>query len=163
MELKFRVAARIAKPVHEVFEAVADPQQLSQYFTTGGAQGRLETGATVTWDFHDYPGAFPVEVVEVVPNKRIVLRWDAAEGEPPNVEDANRPEAASTGYKTEVTMTFTGLDDGRTLVEIAEEGWRETQGALDASYGNCQGWSQMLCALKVWLEHGINLREGLYK
>lgn len=29
MELKFRVAARIAKPVHEVFEAVADPGQLS--------------------------------------------------------------------------------------------------------------------------------------
>ena len=163
MELKFRVAARIAKPVHEVFEAVADPQQLSQYFTTGGAQGRLETGATVTWDFHDYPGAFPVEVVEVVPDERIVLRWDAAEGEPPNVEDANRPEAASAGYKTEVTITFTGLAEGRTLVEIAEEGWRETQGALDASYGNCQGWSQMLCALKVWLEHGINLREGLYK
>ena len=46
MELKFRVAARIAKPVHEVFEAVADPGQLSEYFTTGGAKGRLETGAT---------------------------------------------------------------------------------------------------------------------
>src|SRR3546814_10733175 len=45
MELKFRVAARIAKPVHEVFEAVADPAKLSHYFTTGGAKGRLETGA----------------------------------------------------------------------------------------------------------------------
>ena len=59
MELKFRVAARIAKPVHEVFEAVADPAQLSHYFTTGGANGRLESGATVTWDFHDFPGALP--------------------------------------------------------------------------------------------------------
>ena len=71
MDLKFRVAARIAKPVHEVFEAVADPKQLSEYFTTGGAKGRLETGATVTWDFHDFPGAFPVEVVEVVPDEKI--------------------------------------------------------------------------------------------
>ena len=69
MDLKFRVAARIAKPVHDVFEAVADPKQLSEYFTTGGAKGRLETGATVTWDFHDFPGAFPVEVVEVVPDQ----------------------------------------------------------------------------------------------
>jgi uncharacterized protein YndB with AHSA1/START domain len=43
MDLKFRVSARIARPVHEVFEAVADPQKLSNYFTTGGAQGRLET------------------------------------------------------------------------------------------------------------------------
>ena len=38
MDLKFRVAARIARPVHEVFEAVADPTQLSRYFTTGGAR-----------------------------------------------------------------------------------------------------------------------------
>ena len=73
MELKFRVAARIAKPVHEVFEAVADPAKLSNYFTTGGAEGRLETGATVTWDFHDFPGAFPVYVTEVVPDEKIVL------------------------------------------------------------------------------------------
>ena len=162
MDLKFRVAARIAKPVHEVFEAVADPQQLSQYFTTGGAQGRLETGATVTWDFHDYPGAFPVEVVAVVPDQKIVLKWAASEGEPPNLPEVDAKERGRD-YQTTVTMTFQGLDDGRTLVEIAEEGWRETDGALKASYGNCQGWSQMLCALKVWLEHGINLREGLYK
>ena len=160
MELKFRVAARIARPVHEVFEAVADPAQLSQYFTTGGAEGRLETGATVTWDFHDFPGAFPVEVVEVVPDKLIVLKWDANEGEAPNLEGGDGKPA---DYKTKVTMTFEGLDDGRTLVEIAEEGWRETEGALKASYGNCQGWAQMLCALKAWLEHGINLRAGMYK
>jgi len=34
---------------------------------------------------------------------------------------------------------------------------------LQASFGNCMGWSQMLAALKAWLEHGINLREGMYK
>lgn len=164
MDLKFRVAARIARPVHEVFEAVADPKKLSEYFTTGGAEGRLETGATVTWDFHDFPGAFPVEVVEVVPNERIVFKWDAAEGEPDNVENPSRPEMATAKYKTTVTMSFSPVDDGeRTLVEIKEEGWHENQGALDASYGNCQGWSQMLCALKVWIEHGINMREGMYK
>lgn len=160
MELKFRVAARIAKPVDEVFEAVADPQQLSRYFTTGGAQGRLETGATVTWEFLDFPGAFPVEVVEVVANERIVLLCDAYEGEPPNAESGEPKQA---NYKTRVTMSFSGLDDGRTLVEIREEGWRENQDALDASYSTCQGWSQMLCALKAWLEHGINLRAGMYR
>ena len=159
MEFKFRVAARIAKPVDEVFEAVADPARLSQYFTTGGAQGRIETGATVTWDFADFPGAFPVEIVEAVPSERIVLRWDANEGEAPNVAGG---ESIAADYKTTVTMTFSALDDGRTAVEIAEEGWRETEGALKASYGNCQGWAQMLCALKAWLEHGINLREGMY-
>ena len=162
MELKFRVAARIAKPVHEVFEAVADPKQLSEYFTTGGAQGRLETGATVTWDFHDFPGAFPVEVVEVVPDEKIVLRWEASDGEARNLPDVDDTAHAS-GYQTTVTMNFSALDDGRTLVEIAERGWRETASGLEASYGNCQGWTQMQCAMKAWLEHGINLREGMYK
>jgi uncharacterized protein YndB with AHSA1/START domain len=150
MELKFTVSAHVSRPVAEVYEAVADPAQLSNYFTTGGAEGRLETGATVTWNFHDFPGAFPVEVVEVEANRRIVLRWEANEDGP-------------AGYKTKVTFAFEPTDDGRTKVSITEEGWRETEAGLRASYGNCMGWSQMLCALKAWLEHGINLREGMYR
>jgi uncharacterized protein YndB with AHSA1/START domain len=156
MELKFQVSARIAKPVSEVFESVADPQKLSRYFTTGGAKGRLETGATVTWDFHDFPGAFPVQVVEVEKDRKIVLRWEANEGGP---KDAD----AGARYLTTVTMTFEPLGDGRTLVSITEEGWRPTQAGLAASYGNCQGWMQMLCALKANVEYGINLREGMFK
>ena len=155
MELKFRVAGRIARPVEQVFEAVANPDQLSRYFTTGGAKGRLETGATVTWDFHDFPGAFPVQVIEVVPNQRIVLEWQAHEG--------SGESGGAADYKTRVTMTFAPLDDGRTLVTISEQGWRETDAGLAGSYGNCEGWTGMLCAMKVWLEHGINLREGFYK
>jgi len=44
-----------------------------------------------------------------------------------------------------------------------EAGWRDTDAARAASYGNCMGWSQMLAALKMWVEHGINLREGAYR
>ena len=155
MELKFKVSARIAKPVADVFEAVANPTELSRYFTTGGAKGRLETGATVMWEFGDFPGAFPVDVVEVVENERIVLRWAADDGDP--------VAGQSAGYQTTVTMTFEPLDDGRTLVSISEEGWRETPGGLKASYNNCGGWMQMLCAMKAHLDHGINLREGMFK
>ncbi|MBI1187616.1 MAG: ATPase [Alphaproteobacteria bacterium] len=160
MDLKFRVTGRIARPVAEVFEAVADPAKLSGYFTTGGAKGRIEPGATVIWDFADFPGAFPVEVVEVVKNERIVLKWDAYEGPPPEPGKAIPPSA---DYKTTVTMTFAPLDDGRTLVSIAEEGWRKTPEGLQGSYGNCEGWTGMLCAMKMYVEHGINLREGFYK
>ena len=31
-----------------------------------------------------------------------------------------------------------------------------------ASYDNCYGWTQMLCALKAYLEYGINLRQGMF-
>ena len=152
MDPKFTAYAIVSRPVHEVFEAVADPAKLSAYFTTGGAVGRLETGETVQWDFADFPGAFPVEVVEFVPDERIVIRWGRNEGGKPS------------GETNPVTFTFTPLEgDTRTKVEIAEEGWIETQAGLDASYGNCMGWSQMLSALKAWVEHGINLREGMYR
>ena len=150
MTLGFTVLIYVGKPVEQVFEAIADPEQLSQYFTTGGAVGRLEPGTTVQWDFHDFPGAFPVEVVEVVPNAKIVICWEA-----------NDPTALQPYFLT-VTMTFTPTDDGRTKVEIEETGWHDMPAARAASYGNCMGWSQMLCALKAWLEHGINLREGAY-
>ncbi len=153
MEFKFSVGGRIARPVSEVFEAVVNPKQLSEYFTTGGAKGRLEKGAVVTWDFHDFPGAFPVHVIDVEKDKRIVLEWDAPEA-----------QADASGRKrSRVTMTFEPLDDGRTLVRIAEQGWQETPKGLAASYGNCEGWTGMLCALKVWIEHGIHLRQGFYK
>jgi hypothetical protein len=37
-----------------------------------------------------------------------------------------------------------------------------SQEGLDCSYENSQGWMQMLCCLKVYVEHGINLREFFY-
>lgn len=151
----FTVSGRIAKPVAEVFEAVVDPAKLSGYFTTGGGRGRLESGATVTWDFHDFPGAFPVYVTEVERNRRIVLQWDAAPGAADPDETGSR--------RTIVTMTFEQLQDGRTLVQITEEGWSESPAGITASYKNCEGWTGMLCAMKVWLEHGVQLRRDFYK
>jgi len=156
MALKTKVSGRIAKPVHEVFEAVVDPSRLSKFFATGpGTKGRLETGATVMWDFHDFPGAFPVRIIEVVKDKKVVLAWssqdDAAEGQP------FRP------HDNTVTIEFEGLEDGRTLVNIAEEGWGETPKGIRAMTGNTEGWTGMLAAMKVWLEHGINLRQDFYK
>ena len=147
---RFKVSGRIARPVAEVFEAVVDPDQLSRYFTTGGAVGRLEPGATGQWDFADFPGAFPVDVVEVETNRRIVLRWEAGDS------------GEGDRYQTTVTMEFEPLGDDRTLVTIAEEGWRPTEAGQQLAFGNCEGWSGVLLCMKGWLEHGLNLREGFY-
>lgn len=150
-ELSFSVSGRIARPCAEVYEAVADPGQLSRYFTTGGARGRLEAGAEVSWDFHDFPGAFPVKVVEADPPRHIVIEWDG------------RATAREDG-KTATTFEFEPLDgDTRTLVTITESSWRPSPEGAQSAFGNCEGWSGMLAAMKVWVEHGINLREGYYK
>jgi uncharacterized protein YndB with AHSA1/START domain len=149
-ELSFSVSGRVARPCFEVYEAVADPAQLSRYFTTGGARGRLETAAVVTWDFHDFPGAFPVTVLEADPPRRLVIRWDGQATSDPS------------GHTT-TTFDFEPIDGGsRTLVTITESSWQPTPAGAKSAFGNCVGWSGMLAAMKVWLEHGINLREGFY-
>ena len=146
MSLGFKVSGRIGKPVAEVFDAVVNPKKLSGYFTTlGGASAPLVAGTTVTWW-----KTVPVVVDEVVPNKRIVLRWD---GGGPEVKPP---------YKTRIEMDFEPLDDGGTFVRIAESGWRDDKAGRKTSYGNCEGWAMMLSAMKAYVEYGINLREGFY-
>ena len=164
MQLKFQVHTKIQKPIAEVFDAVYNPTKLSGYFTTGGASAPLDEGTNVIWRFADYPGDVPVTVKKLVPNKQIILEWDAYE--PP---DKSAPSDKSenkipppSGYKTIVEITFESLDPSNTLVKISESGWRETQRGLDGSYGNCMGWTQMLCALKAFLEYNINLRKGAF-
>ncbi|GAB3042813.1 SRPBCC family protein [Parafrigoribacterium mesophilum] len=150
-ELTFTVSGRIARPSAEVYEAVADPGQLSKYFTTGGAHGRLEAGSEVTWDFHDFPGAFPVTVLDASAPRRIVIQW------------AGKATTSQDGTTT-TTFEFEPVDDDtRTLVSITESSWKPTAEGATNAFGNCQGWTGMLAAMKVWLEHGINLREGFYK
>jgi uncharacterized protein YndB with AHSA1/START domain len=143
MEPKFEVQLKIRKTVHEVFEAVVDPKKLSGYFTKT-ASGRLAEGTTVVWSFPEFPGEFPVKVREVVPDKLIVLHWESQEG----------------GYDTKVEMSFKPLDDGNTMVQVRESGWRDTPKGIESSYGNCGGWMHMACGLKAYLEYGINLSEG---
>lgn len=148
-ELSFTVSGRVARPAADVFEAVADPAQLSKYFTTGGARGRLEPGADVSWDFADFPGRFPVTVVEASAPHRIVIEWEGTE---------------TVSGRGRVTFELTSIDDdARTLVTITETAWQATEAGAKSAFGNCEGWTGMLIAMKAWLEHGINLRDGFYK
>lgn len=153
MELKFEVQTKIQKPLAEVFDAVYNPNKLSHYFTMGGASGPLKEGTTVTWHFADSPGTpnyrhdrFPVRVKKVVQNSLIVLEWKAQDGD----------------YNTRVEMRFESLGPESTLVRISESGWKENQAGLESSYSNCQGWMQMSCCLKAYVEYGINLRKGFF-
>jgi uncharacterized protein YndB with AHSA1/START domain len=147
MKLQFTVFAKIQKPVGVVFDAVYNPKKLSKYFTTKLASAPLKGGTTVTWDFADFPGAFPVDVKKTVRNKRIVLAWKARDG----------------NYNTRVEFKFKRLGSRSTKVEVTESGWRKNPKALAASYMNCFGWTQMICCLKLYVERGINFRKGFFK
>lgn len=146
-DMDFTVWAIIDKPVETVFEAVADPGQLSAHFTTGGASGRMQAGETVMWEFADFPGPFPVKVLRVEPPHLIRFDWPRNDGKGEN----------------HVTFQFQPVGEGRCKVSVTKSGWSPNAGGLQMAYGNCMGWSMMLAAMKAWLDHGIMLRQGMFK
>ena len=146
-DMDFTIFCIFDHPPARVYEAVADPTKLSQHFTTAGAKGRLEMGATATWEFADFPGPFDVQVVEAVEAERIVIDWGHPSG-----EGTNR-----------VTFTFAENEPGRTRVEVSETGWTATPEGLKFAYGNVMGWSYMLATMRTWLDHGISSRPGMFK
>lgn len=144
MDEKYRVQLKIRRSPAECFAAVVDPARITGYFL-GAASGPLVAGATVTWKFPEFDFLMDVVVREVVPHQRIVFEWPAADG---------------GGYNTTVEMVFVALEDGGTMVQIAETGWRGGAASLPYSHGNCGGWMFFIAALKAYLEYGVNLREG---
>lgn len=145
-DLDFTVWAIMDVSPQKAFDAVADPAQLGRYFTMGGAQGVMETGATVTWEFADFPGPFDVRVISADPPRLLIFDWGHPSG-----EGTNR-----------VSFRFEPVGQDRCKVSVSETGWTADQAGLQASFGNCMGWSQMLAAMKAWLDHGISLRPGMY-
>jgi uncharacterized protein YndB with AHSA1/START domain len=144
MEPKFQVQLKIQKPVSEVFQAVVDPVKLSGYFVKT-ASGPMAEGQTVMWSFVEAPEPFPVTVVQVQKDARIVFRWGSAEG---------------GDKETTVEVAFKPLEGGHTMVQISESGWSGSPVGIKSSYDNCGGWMHMMCAMKAYLEYGINLRAG---
>ena len=142
MDVEARVEERIRRPAREVFEAIVDPAEMSRYFTTG-ASGPMKAGTRVEWEFADVGVRVPIDVVEVVEDRRIVY------------------EGSHTGTRSRVTMELTPVDPGTTAVSIHEAGWPMDPEGVKRALGQTAGWTYFLCCLKAYLQHGIHLRLGL--
>lgn len=141
-QLSARAGIQVNKPVADVFEAVVNPQIMSNYFISEGS-ARLEADTEVQWSFPEFEGSFPVRVGEVIPGEKIVLYWEAL------------------GKEQEVTITFTPYGSA-TIVNVTEGNEPVTDEALDWAIGNTEGWAGFLLCMKAWLEYGIHLRKGAY-
>lgn len=139
MEPKFTVQTKINKPVAEVFDAIVNPKKIVGYFCEK-SDGPLTEGQTVNWSWGSHKAA--VIVKQIIFNSKIVFEWPA-----------------ETGGNSNVIMSFSSLDDGRTMVQISESGWPKTEAGLQASYKNCQGWQHMVTCLRGYIMYGIDLRK----
>lgn len=142
-KLKAKQTIQISKPAGAVYEAIADPEQMSRYFIAR-SDGRLEEGRTVHWEFPEFPDVFPVTGKRMTENEYLSFDWSG--GEPGML----------------VEMFLTAMPDGSTLVKVVEgEKDSDAEGIrwLGEQTG---GWANFLACLKAYLEYGINLRKGAF-
>lgn len=135
---------QIFNPVHEVYEAVADPAKMSNYFLESGS-ARLDSGNTVTWRFAEVNADFSIKVVEAIADKKLAYRWD------------------NDGVETLCEITFRPtLEGAATVVEIKESEHDGGDKLINWLKGNSEGWSNFLTSLKAYCEYGINLRKDAF-
>jgi len=143
MDFDVHVRERILKPLAEVFDAVVDHRKLSRYFITG-ASGPLAAGRVI-WEFGDVGVKVPIDVLEVEPERRIVL------------------QSSALGPTIRTTIEFTPDGPGATVVTVTESKFPLTADGVKLALGQNAGWTHTLCGLKAYVQFGINLREGLNK
>lgn len=141
MTLQAHVKDRVLAHRDEVFEAIVDPAKLARFFISD-ATDSLREGRTVTWTFADVDMTLDVNVKEVHRPDRIAFSWGAS------------------GKDTDVDIVLADEGDDRTLVDITEDGWLMDNAGVQQALGQTRGWTDFLCSMKAYLQHGVNLREG---
>jgi uncharacterized protein YndB with AHSA1/START domain len=121
----------VRRPVREVYEAFADPEQIRRFWLARSS-GRLHTGAEVLWAFKVAGAETQVTVVEARPAELLDLRWD--EDQPLTIRFEDR--------------------GGATLVAIRVSNFAGDTPAANA-VESMSGFTLVLASLKLWLEHGI--------
>jgi uncharacterized protein YndB with AHSA1/START domain len=129
----------IRKPVGQVFEAFMNPAITSHFWFTKGS-GRLEAGKEIRWEWEMYGVSIPVLVKAIEENRRILVEWPGY-GTPTTVEWTFTPRVDNTTFVTITNSGFSGDDDS-----VVKQ-------ALDST----EGFTLVLCGLKAYLEHNIQL------
>jgi len=128
----------VRRPVTEVFAAFVDPAITSKFWFTKGS-GRLEPGARVRWEWEMFGVSADVDVLEVEPDRRILVSWPGEHG------------------PTTIEWRFTPLEDG-TFVSIVNSGFGgDANQMVGEAIGSTEGFTLVLAGLKAFLEHGVRL------
>ena len=128
---KVEVDMLVRRPAAEVYEAFADPAQITKFWLARSS-GRLEPAAHVSWAFKVAGAKTEVDVLEARPGELLDLRWD--EGQPLRITFADRGDTTLVGI--EVT-DFPGDTPNANAIE------------------SMSGFTLVLASLKMWLEHSI--------
>lgn len=138
-----KVRMGILKPASEVFSAIVNPEKMSKYFISGST-GKMEDGKTLIWTWADFDSELEIKVGKIEQGKTISFEWNGS------------------GTKCVVIISLEPKGDNNTSVKITESDWPADFKGANQCMGQVEGWTNFLCCLKAFLEHGIDLRAGAY-
>lgn len=142
-KIKAKVQMGILKPVSEVFEAIVDPEKMSNYFISSST-GIMESGKNLTWTWPDFDGEIQIKVGKIEKDKIVSFEW------------------GGSGNNCVVVISLEAKSENKTLVIVTESDWPADYKGAKQCMGQVEGWTNFLCCLKAYLEYGINLRVGAY-
>jgi len=141
--LEIKTTLQINKPNHEVFEAIIDPEKMSNYFISKSS-GRMETGKQLIWQFPEFESDFQIRVDKIEADKYISYYW----------------RIDNTELLVEIALL--SVDRNSTVVTVTEKGRKNNESGINWLKGNTEGWANFLACMKAYLEYGINLRKGAF-
>jgi len=99
-KLEINVAMQIGKPVNEVFEAIINPEKMTNYFISEST-GIMEEGKNLIWKFPEFDFECPVRIDKIEKDKYISYYWE------------------NSGSELLVEMTLSERENTTTLVSIS--------------------------------------------
>ena len=133
--IHFTVNRQIKALPGRVFDAITKTEHLSSFFVSK-ASDDFGPGRTITWEWGQKGDE--LTTLEFRPNQYVAFRW----------------KAANCSYNTRTQFNVRANDTG-TDISITECGWDSDPTGLRSSFAHCEGWTQFLANLKMYLEHGI--------
>lgn len=132
------------KPAHEVFEAIADPAKMSNYFISRSS-GRMEEGRELIWRFPEVDMEFPIRVEKIEKDRYLSYTWKDPDG-----------------IATLVEITLVPKEANATFVIVTEKSRNNDEAGIRWLKSNTEGWANFLACMKAYLDFGINLRKGAF-
>ena len=141
--LEIKTTLQIQKSNHEVFEAIVNPEKMTNYFISKSS-GRMESGKQLIWQFPEFENEFPIRVDKIETDTYISYFW--------LIDD----------IELLVEINLMPVDTNNTIITVTEKSRNNDEAGILWLRRNTEGWANFLACLKAYLEYGINLRVGAF-
>jgi uncharacterized protein YndB with AHSA1/START domain len=139
---KVSVEIRTAASAEQVWLSWAEPSRVTQWFVDQ-AEGRAIVGESIRWRFTDLDLDLRMDVLEAIPDRRLVLATPAVKGNLPRILEIDVDQA-----------------DGKTRMQLTESGFAEGEAGEDVYQSVVSGWRITSSILRLYLERYFGMKKS---